>query len=63
MQWVYQFLVFIEIVILVLMNLALPTKSRPSPIGVPLCGAWFWIIQMAFLVFCALTLWYTIWYV
>lgn len=44
------------------MNLALPTKSRASPIGVSMCGAWFWIIQVAFLVFNALMLWYTIWH-
>jgi uncharacterized membrane protein YfcA len=59
----YQFLVLLEIVVLILMNLALPSKSRPSPIGVSLCGGWFWAIQMLFLAFCGLTLWFTIWYV
>jgi len=29
---------------MVLMNLAIPTKSYTSPIGVKLCGAEYWII-------------------
>lgn len=62
LQWWPWTICIFEQAILVLMNLALPTKTRESPIGVSLCGAWFWIIQIAFLVFCALMLVYTIWH-
>ena len=38
------------------MNLALPSSTRPSPIGIPNCGAGYWCLQVSFLVFCALML-------
>jgi hypothetical protein len=40
--------------VLVLLNIVLPTKSKPSPIGMLLCTPSYWIIQVAFLVFCGL---------
>jgi hypothetical protein len=40
--------------VLVLENLAKPTKSRPSPIGVGLCSAGYWGMSAGFLSFCVL---------
>ena len=41
--------------LLVLLNLALPTKSRAALIGnVKLCSAGYWLINIAYLVFCGL---------
>lgn len=49
-----QLICFLTMLALVLLNLAKPTKSRPSPINIELCGAGFWSMYAAFLVFCAL---------
>ena len=46
--------------VLVLMNIALPTKSKPSPIGMLMCTPGYWIIQIAFLVFCGLMAWVSV---
>ncbi len=45
---------------LVLLNLAVPTKTKASPIGITLCGAGYWIINIAFLVFCGLMAWISV---
>lgn len=34
------------------MNLSLPSKSRASPFGITKCSAWFWVIELGFIVFC-----------
>ena len=39
---------------LVLLNLAVPTRSRPSPIGLKLCSAGYWALQIGFIAFCGL---------
>jgi len=41
---------------LVLMNLALPSTGRPSPVGIEKCSANYWGLQVSFLVFCFLML-------
>ena len=40
--------------ILVLVNLAKPTKSRPSPIGMELCSVSYWAMYSGLIIFCAL---------
>jgi len=41
-------------VVLVLVNLAKPTKSRPSPIGMGLCSVSYWAMYSSLIIFCAL---------
>ena len=48
---------------LVLLNLAVPTRSRPSPIGLILCSAGYWALQIGFIIFCALAALLSIWIV
>jgi uncharacterized membrane protein YfcA len=37
---------------LILTNLALPSKDRPSPLGITKCSGWFWLIECSFIAFC-----------
>lgn len=46
---------------LALMNLALPTKSRPSPIGIERCSAEYWLLQISFIIFCVLMVIFAVW--
>jgi hypothetical protein len=39
---------------LVLMNLSLPSKTRPSPIGITKCSVSYWVVQFSFILFCLL---------
>lgn len=49
--------------LLVLLNLATPSKSRASPIGVKLCSVGYWAMQIGFLIFCGLMAFLSIWIV
>jgi hypothetical protein len=59
-QWWKWLINIVLIAYLVLMNLALPTSSRASPIGIQNCGASYWCLYISFLVFCGLMLALTI---
>lgn len=41
------------ITFLVLMNLSLPSKTRPSPFGITKCSAWYWVVELSFIAYCA----------
>jgi hypothetical protein len=49
-----QIIAFLIMFFLVLLNLATPSKSRASPIGVKLCSVGYWAMQICFLIFCGL---------
>lgn len=56
-----QFITFLIMAMLVLLNLLLPTKSRAALIGnVKLCGAGYWLLNIGFLVFCGLMSWVSV---
>jgi hypothetical protein len=42
------------ITFLVLMNLSLPSKTRPSPIGITKCSGSYWVLQFSFIAFCGI---------
>jgi len=47
--------------LLVILNLSLPTKTRKPLIGhITLCGAGYWIINIAFLIFCGFMAWLSV---
>ena len=56
-----QFITFIIMSMLVLLNLALPTKSRAALIGnLTLCGTGYWLLNIAFLFFCGIMSWISV---
>jgi uncharacterized membrane protein YfcA len=59
-QWVKQGLNVSLIFMLIFMNLAMGSKSKDSIIGIQLCSAWFWIIQLVFIGICVLITWYAV---
>jgi hypothetical protein len=59
-QW-WKWLINISLIAyLIMMNLALPTSSRPSPIGIQKCSISYWCLYVSFLFFCGLMLVLTI---
>ena len=55
-QWEKWLINTILIVVLILMNLSLPTKTRESPIGITKCSPLYWTMQVGFILFCGLLL-------
>jgi hypothetical protein len=55
-QWEKWLINTILIVVLILMNLSLPSKTRESPIGITKCSPLYWAIQTSFILFCGLLL-------
>lgn len=45
---------------LILMNLSLPSKTRASPFGITKCSWSYWLIEVSFLVFCAVMVYISI---
>ncbi len=59
-QW-WKWLINISLIAyLIMMNLALPTSTRPSPIGIQKCSTSYWCLYVSFLFFCGLMLVLTI---
>jgi len=48
------------LVCVTVMNYLLPTDSQPSPIGINMCSALYWSIQIVFYIVCGLTTWLAI---
>jgi len=59
-QWIKQGLNVSIIGMLTFMNLAMGSHSKPSIIGIKLCGFWYWFIQFIFIVICVLITWYVV---
>ena len=55
-QWEKWLINTILIVVLIFMNLSLPSKSRESPIGITKCSPLYWVIQASFFLFCGVLL-------